>query len=106
MKDTMVKMDENSHSILKRWKEKLRDQGVRVPLGATIREMDILLKDEDIGFSKPDLKGITRALEKLKEISEKYDNPSFSDVIVKMNSMIKDCDCPGFDYMKGRFDGD
>lgn len=90
MKEPMVKMDAASHAILKKWKEKLRDRGVRVPLGATIREMDILLKDEDIGFSKTDLKGITRALEKLKEISEKYDNPSFSDVIVKMNSIINE----------------
>ena len=89
MKDGMVKLDGVSHDILKRWKKKLRDQGVRVSLGATIREMDILLKDEEIGFSKTDLRVAANALGKLKEISQKYDDPSFSSVIVKMNSMLK-----------------
>jgi len=90
LKDIMVKMDGGSHDILKKWKKELRDQGVRVPLGGAIREMDNLLKDNDLGFSKTDLKGITHALAKLKEILEKYDNPSFSGVIVKMDSMIKE----------------
>ena len=89
MKDTMVKMDGGSHDILKKWKTKLKDQGVRVPLGGAIREMDNLLKDEDIGFSKTDLRVANSALRKLKEISEKYDDTSFSGVIVKMDSMIK-----------------
>lgn len=90
MKEPMVKMDENTHSILKKWKEKLREHGVKVPLGATIREMEKLIKDESVGFSRKDLKKINHAMEKLKEISEKYDNPSFSGVIVKMDSMIKE----------------
>jgi protein-L-isoaspartate O-methyltransferase len=85
----MVKLDEAAHSILKKWKRQLREQGIKVPLGATIREMGRLVKDENVGFSKTDLKAINHALDKLKEISEKYDNPSFSDVIVKMDEMFK-----------------
>ncbi len=53
----MVKMDSGSHDILKRWKKKLRDQGIRVPLGGTIREMEKLIKDQDnLGFSKTDIR--------------------------------------------------
>ncbi len=91
MKDTMVKMDAGSHDILKKWKKKLRDQGIRVPLGGTIREMEKVIKDQDeLGFSKTDLKTVQHALGKLKEISEKYDNPTFSGVIVKMNDVLKE----------------
>ncbi len=90
MKEIMVKMDSGSHDILKRWKKKLRDQGIRVPLGGTIREMEKLIKDPKLGFSKTDLKVINHALDNLNEISEKYDNPTFSGVIVKMNSIIKE----------------
>ncbi len=90
MKDIMVKMDSGSHDILKRWKKKLGDQGIRVPLGGTIREMEKLIKDPNLGFSKTDLKIINHALDKLKEVSELYDNPTMSGVIVKMNKMIKE----------------
>lgn len=90
MIDNMVKIDANSHSILKRWKEKLRKQGLKVSLGATIREMEKMVKDENVGFSKKDLKEISNALEKLKETLEKYNNPTFSDVVIKMDTMIKE----------------
>ncbi len=100
MKETMVKMDENTHSILKRWKEKLRQQGIKVPLGAAIREMEKHLKAEDVSFSRKDIKEINNALEKLKETLEKYNNPTFSDVVVKMDSMIKENGEKSFDYRK------
>ena len=90
MKDIMVKMDGGSHTILKKWKKKFRDKKIKVSLGAAIREMDTLLKDKDIVFSKTDLKTINIALGELKEISKIYDKPSFSGVIVKMDSMIKE----------------
>ncbi len=90
MKKIMVKMDENTHSILKRWKEQLKKQGIKVPLGATIREMEKLVKDENVGFSKKDLKEINHAMEKLRETLEKYNNPTFSDVVIKMETMIKE----------------
>lgn len=89
MKEPMVKMDEASHAILKKWKKKLRDRGVRVPLGGTIREMETLIKDQDIGFSKTDLRVIRNCLEKLSEIAKIYDKPSFSGVVLKMDRMIK-----------------
>ncbi len=91
MKEIMVKLDGDSHDILKRWKKKLRDQGIRVPLGGTIREMEKLIKDQDeLGFSKTDLNQANNAMDKLKEISKKYDEPSFSHVIRKLNAMIKE----------------
>ncbi|MFH0904516.1 MAG: hypothetical protein V1854_04930 [Methanobacteriota archaeon] len=90
MKDIMVKMGGSSHAILIKWKKKLRDQGVRVPLGETIREMERLIKDQDLGFSKTDLRVIRNCLEKLSKIATIYGKPSFSGVVVKMDTMIKD----------------
>lgn len=89
MKEIMVKMDAGSHAILKKWKKKLGDRGIRVPLGGTIREMEKLIKDQDVGFSKTDMKVIRNCLEKLDEISKWYDKPSFSGVVLKMDRMIK-----------------
>ena len=86
----MVKMDGGSHAILKKWKKRLGDQGVRVPLGGTIREIEKLIKDKDLGFSKTDLKIIRNCLEKLSKIATIYGKPSFSGVVVKMDSMIKE----------------
>jgi hypothetical protein len=97
----MVKMDESAHAILKKWKEKLREKGVRVSLGGALREMDkIIGTNNDI--SRKDFKALVSAVEILK----KYRSPTFSDAIGEMDLMIKDLDLKGFDYMKGRYDGD
>jgi len=91
LKVIMVKMDGSSHSILKKWKENLKQKGIKVPLGATIREMDKLIKDGE-GISKTDLKVIMHSLDKLKDVWSKYDNPDFSDAIREMDIILKDGD--------------
>lgn len=90
MEHIMVRTDAGSHQILKKWKKKLREQGISIPLGGAIREMEKMIKEPDkLGFSKTDLKTVRHALGKLNEISKKYDNPHFSEVIVRMDAMIK-----------------
>ncbi len=45
-------------------------------------------------------KKAVREYKKLKETLEKYNNPTFSDVVVKMDSMIKENGEKSFDYRK------
>jgi hypothetical protein len=85
MKETMVKMDESAHSILKKWKEKLREKGVRVSLGGALREMDKIIGTDNNDISRKDFKALVSAVEILK----KYRSPTFSDAIGEMNSMIE-----------------
>jgi hypothetical protein len=89
LKDIMVKMDGDSHSILKKYKKRLRNKGIKVPLGAAIREMDKLIKDDCEGVSKKDLKDMRHAVDKLKDIVEKYHKPTFSDAVREMDTIIK-----------------
>lgn len=90
MIETMVKMDNDAHSILKKWKENLRQIGIKVPLGATIREMDKLIKNGGEGISQTDIKAIKQSLDKLRETMKKYDRPELSDAIRKMDSIIQE----------------
>lgn len=102
----MVKMDPSAHEILKKWKKKLRKKGVCVSLGGVIREMDRIVSSvqDDKHFLRKDLKALTSALEVLK----KYRAPEFSDAIREMDATINEMNSKkeGFDYMKGRNDGD
>jgi len=91
---TVVKVDMHARSILEKWKENLAEKGIRVPLGGTIREISKIIKDikEDTskGYSKTDIKVAQGALDKLKEVSQKYDNPSFSDAVREMDRIVKE----------------
>jgi len=89
LKEPMVKLDDHAHSILKKWKNKLRQKGVRVPLGGTIREMDKLINNCE-GISQKDIKETMNAIEKLKNVWGKYNNPDFSDTIREMDTMIRE----------------
>lgn len=84
-----VRVDTNAYSILEKWKKTLNEKGIKVPLGATIREMDKILLDCDNGISKTDLKIIVHSLDKLKEILDKYNNPNWSDAIREMDTLLK-----------------
>jgi len=86
--ENMVKLDKSAHAILKKWKEKLRKRGVRVPLGGVIREMDKIIDSvqDDKHFSRRDMKTLTGALEVLK----KYRAPEFSDAVREMDTLIEE----------------
>jgi hypothetical protein len=82
----MVKMDESAHSILKKWKEKLRKKGVRVSLSGSLREMNRIIGNyNNNDISQKDIKVLVGAVEILK----KYRRPKFPDVIREMDSMIE-----------------
>lgn len=82
---TMVKVDGSAHAILKKYKEKLKKKGMRVSLGAAIREMDRLVEeDNNLYFSKKDIRVVKDALDVLK----KYKNPTFSDAIRELDAVI------------------
>lgn len=82
----MVKLDKNAHAILKKHKEELRKNGVRVPLGGVIREMDRIIgsAQDDKHFSRKDMKVLTAALDVLK----KYRAPEFSDAVREMDALV------------------
>lgn len=84
-----LKLDEHAHKILEKWKDGLSKKGIRVPLGGTIREMDKLIRGYE-GISQKDIKETSKAIEKLKDIWSKYDDPDFSDAIREMDTMIKE----------------
>lgn len=84
-----VRVDTNAYSILEKWKNTLNEKGIKVPLGATVREIDKIILNS-VGISKTDLKIIIHSLDKLKEILDKYNNPNWSDAIREIDTLLKD----------------
>ena len=106
MKEPMVKVDDQAHSILKKYKEILRKKGIKVSLGGTIREMDRIIKDDCENFSQKDLKEMRHAIDKLKKTLKKYNNPSFSDAIKEMDGLIEQAGAIRWDSIKKKTEAD